>query len=54
MANKIETGRLYGVISPILPDGEFVKCKPIFIDYWAYNHPIPIMRELSTLTKSLN
>ena len=39
MANKIETGRLYGVISPILPDGEFVKCKPIFIDYWAYKPP---------------
>ena len=36
MANtEISTGRLYGVISPILPDGEFVKCKPVFIDYWA-------------------
>ncbi len=36
MANtEIRIGRLYGVISPILPDGEFVKCKPIFIDYWA-------------------
>lgn len=39
MANKIETGRLYGVISTILPDGKFVKCKPIFIDYWAYKQP---------------
>lgn len=39
MANKIETGRLYGVISPILSDGEFVKCKPVFVESWASSQP---------------
>ena len=38
----IETGRLYGVITPILPDGSFIKCEPVFVDNWLYklyNHP---------------
>lgn len=39
MANKINEGRLYGVISQILPDGEFVKCKPIFVERWIYSQP---------------
>ena len=39
MANKIETGRLYGVISQILPDGNFIKCEPVFVDAWLYKHP---------------
>ena len=37
--NKIETGRLYGVIAPILPDGEFCICEPIFVDSRAYQKP---------------
>lgn len=32
MAKKIKFGRLYGVIAPILPDGEFVKCEPVFVN----------------------
>ncbi len=39
MANKIHDGRLYGVISQILPDSEFVKCKPIFVERWVYSQP---------------
>lgn len=39
MTEKIKAGRLYGVIAPILPDGEFVKCEPVFIDYWIYKNP---------------
>lgn len=39
MANKIVEGRLYGVISPILPDGEFVKCRPIFVERWGPTQP---------------
>lgn len=39
MANKIDEGRLYGVISPILPDGEFVKCRPIFVERWGSTQP---------------
>ncbi len=39
MANKIVEGRLYGVISPILPDGEIVKCKPVFVEGWTSSQP---------------
>ena len=39
MANKIDEGRLYGVISQILPDGNFIKCEPVFVDAWLYKHP---------------
>mgnify|MGYP005819381561 FL=1 len=35
----IETGRLYGVITPILPDGSFIKCEPVFVDIWPCKHP---------------
>lgn len=33
-SDEIRAGRLYGVITPILPDGEFVKCEPVFVDCW--------------------
>lgn len=39
MATNIKLGRLYGVISPILPDGEFVKCEPVFVDFWNSKNP---------------
>lgn len=40
MASKeIKTGRLYGVIAPILPDGRFVKCEPVFVDFWNLKDP---------------
>ena len=51
MANKIKTGRLYGVISPILPEGEFVKCKPIFIDCWDYKPPYTYYEGIPYTTK---
>lgn len=35
----IKLGQLYGVISPILPDGEFVKCEPVFVDFWNSKNP---------------
>ena len=39
MANKIVEGRLYGVISPILQDGEIVKCKAVFVEGWTSSQP---------------
>lgn len=38
-AKTIETGQLCGVISSILPDGKFIKCEPIFVDYWNSENP---------------
>ena len=39
MATNIKLGQLFGVISPILPDGEFVKCEPVFVDFWNSKNP---------------
>lgn len=47
MVKTIETGRLYGVISPILEDGKFIKCEPVFIDNWLYKKPSTYYIELT-------
>ena len=39
MVETINTGRLYGVITPILQNGKFVKCEPVFIDDMLYKNP---------------